>query len=133
MMKLLKHLQPVALIMLAIISYFVLALGFGVYQKVPWIHFLLAIIGCIGLVRLAREQRRWLPWVTTATGFFFTTVFAWYTLSYSVYTPRQSAVQEQQIVAGLTDLRLSDQDGQPAGLFDQQSAATLLVFYRGYW
>lgn len=129
----LKHLLPVALIMAAIIGYFILALGFGIYQAVPWPHLLLAAVGCFLLARLAWERRRVLPWITTATGIFFTVVFAWYTLSYSSYEPRQSAVQEGQVVAELTTLQRMDQDGQLAGLFDGTSRATLLVFYRGFW
>lgn len=129
----LKHLAPVALIMLAIISYFVLAMIFGIYQAVPWPHYLLALVGCVLLGRLALQQRQLRPWLATATGSIFTALFVWYTLVYSAYEPRQLAVQEAQVVAELADLQLPDQDGNPVGLFDGTSQATLLVFYRGYW
>lgn len=129
----LKHLAPVALIMLAIISYFVLVWVFGIYQAVPWPHYLLAVAGCFLLGRLALQQRQLRPWLATTTGTIFTAFFVWYTLVYSAYEPRQSTVQEAQVVAELADLRLPNQDGNPTGLFDGSSQATLLVFYRGYW
>ena len=129
----LKHLVPVALIMLAMISYFVLAIVFGIYQAVPWPHYLIAAVGCVLLGRLALQRRQLRPWLATTTGTIFTALFVWYTLVYSAYEPRQLAVQEAQVVAELADLQLPDQDGNPTGLFDGTSQATLLVFYRGYW
>ncbi len=129
----LKHLLPVALIMLAIISYFVLALVFGIYQAVPWPHILVASFGCIWLVRTAMQEKRLPPWLATATGVAFTSLFVWYTLFYSAYEPRAMKVAEHQVVGALADLRLPNQDGEPTSLFADGQRATLLVFYRGYW
>lgn len=129
----LKHLLPVALIMLALISYFVLALVFGIYQAVPWPHFLVASFGCLWLAWLAVEAKQLRPWLATATGVIFTGLFIWYTMSYSAYDARTLAVSEQQVVGPLADLRLLNQNGEPAALFEDGRRATLVVFYRGYW
>lgn len=129
----LKHLLPVALIMLAIISYFVLALVFGIYQAVPWPHIVVALVGCVLLTRLAIQEKRLPPWLATATGVAFTGLFVWYTLSYSAYETRALNVDENQVVGELANLELPNQDGEPTSLFADGQRATLLVFYRGYW
>lgn len=129
----LKQLLPVALIMLGIISYFVLATVFGIYQAVPWLHYAMVLGGTFWLARLAVEKRKVLPWISTVTGAVFSVLFMWYTLSYSAYAPRQLAVQEGQVIDALTTLQLPDQDGQPTTLLDGASRATLVVLYRGYW
>lgn len=128
-----KTLLALALVIVAIASYFVLALGFGVFQLYPVVHYVLAIAGCAWLAFLVRRQPGWRRGLALVCGLVLTGFYLWYTLSYSTYENRAHRVAEGEVVAMLSDLHLTDQDGETATVLAADARATLLVFYRGFW
>jgi len=124
-----------ALTLFAIVSYFVLALGFGVFQRYPMVHILLATAGCAGLAwGLLREFRiRRLAFLLLAG--VFTAGYIWYTLDYSSYETSDSGVAEGSTIDELLSLELASHEGisTPVLAPAEEAAATLLVFYRGFW
>lgn len=130
MRSLLHSLLPLALVFVAIVGYFVLSGSFGVFQAVPWPHYLLAGGATVWALARAAKLRRILPTMVAMLSLFLTATYAWYTLSYSAYVTTSGAEVGQQLDA-LTSLRLDSHEGTPAAVLAGE--ATLLVLYRGYW
>ena len=127
-----KTFAAFALVIVAMVAYWVLALGFAVYQAVPWPHYLVMLAGCIWLGLLIREKRTTGRVVALVAALGLTGLYGWYTLSYSSYVPRDG-LEEGRVIAGLGEALLANQDGQPTPLLEAASQATLVVFYRGFW
>ncbi|MEM1203119.1 MAG: hypothetical protein AAGN66_07805 [Acidobacteriota bacterium] len=132
---LLHQLLPLAVVFLGIASYFTLATQFGVYQRLPWLHFLIVVAGCGWLVTTLVKKPGVMAGLSLALGLLLCGTFFWYTLSYSIYdgTNAGAAVGEQ--VEGLTALALPNPRGEttPLLLPPETAKATLVVLYRGYW
>jgi len=133
-----------AFVVLAIASYFTLALVFGVYQLYPLPHYALALAGCVWLAVLLRRNPGWLRGIALGFAVLLTALYFWYTLSYSMYDPRPHRVGASDVVAELPGLTLLDHDGEPTPVLGDgatntgantgaNASATLLVFYRGFW
>lgn len=124
-----------ALTLFAIVSYFVLALGFGIFQRFPLLHMLLAAAGCAGLLwGLFREFRlRRLAFLLLAG--VLTAGYIWYTLDYSSYETTEVQVTEGATIDALRDLELTSHGRIRLPLLApaEEAAATLVVFYRGFW
>lgn len=128
-----KTFFSLALVFLGMISYFVLAIGLGVEQSIPWPHFLVMIAGCVALGVLLERSPGWKRGLSLALGVVMTLFFVWYTLDYSAYTSRDHRVDAGDRVAEVVGLRLADHQGDERPVLVEGAKATLLVFYRGYW
>lgn len=130
-----KDLGFLALTLFAIISYFVLALGFGVFQRYPVVHLLLALVGFAGLLwSLVHEfNARRLVFLLLAG--VFAGGYVWYTLDYSNYESTDVEVSEGTTLEALRGLELTAHDGSstPVLASANEATATLMVFYRGFW
>jgi cytochrome oxidase Cu insertion factor (SCO1/SenC/PrrC family) len=73
------------------------------------------------------KRRRSLPFVLALI--LFSVVICWGSQKMQLPKP-QGSFQEGQPAP---DFSLKDQDGNVFRLADQHGAATLLIFYRGYW
>lgn len=124
------------LTVLAVVTYFVLAVKVGVYQRVPVLNFLAALTGCVGLLGGLFQQVSTRRIVFTGVAFALTTFFSWFTLVDSNYVQRVLKVGVgDDLGQQLADLSLTSSRGQGVSLLTPGEAykATLLVFYRGYW
>ena len=128
-----KTLAALATVVLAMVAYWVLALRFGIYQRVPWLHFVGMLVGSGWLIWLLREKRTVGRGVALVFSLGLTALFAWYTLSYSNYAERAYGVTSGQAVASLQGLTLPNQEGVATPVMTPGSRGTLVVFYRGFW
>ena len=124
------------LVFLSAVSYFVLALGFGVRQNMPIMHIVVGLMACAWLARLLLQAqsrgRRIARSLALVFGAALVGLFTWYTLDYSTYEQHGEAPVQGKVVADLAGLELSRHDGTTGPLLGPQKA-TLLVLYRGYW
>ena len=132
-----RSILAVLLVIASVVAYFVLSTGFGVFQAVPWPHFLVAAGACVWLMVELRRERTVGRVVALIVAAALTGAFTWYTLDYSSYrdeTPPSLAVGAR--FAELASLNLPDASGEVVPLLPAASAehrATLIVFYRGFW
>lgn len=126
-----KILMALLLVLGSIVSYVVLATGYGIWQRVPWPHYLGALAGVAWLVMLVREKRHWARIGALVFAVLLTGLYAWWTLSFSAYEDRAHHAAPGETIPALATLELPDQDGKPARLLGE--GVTLLVFYRGSW
>ena len=132
-----KELGGFVLVLIAVISYFIAATQFALYQRWPVTHFLLAAVGC-GLVAWALTQRsRW--WSRTLSASALTLalgssgLFVWYTLDYSAYEGDYALPVGTMLSQELGEVRLLSFEDEQTYLWTPEERATLLVFYRGHW
>jgi disulfide bond formation protein DsbB len=122
------------LTLLAVVSYFVLAAGFGFYQRIPLPHFLLAAIGVLALAfGLRSPGGRIRRGVLFALALLLTVGFTWYTLDYSNYPERDLRVHTGDTLAQLVGLELENHAGEATPVLAENAQATLVIFYRGFW
>lgn len=125
---------PILLVFGSVSLYFLLLVGFGVYQRVPVLHFLACIAGSLWLAGLFVRERTLGRAAVAGTAILLTAGYLWYTLSYSTYPPRTQPTVEGEVVTELVTLRLTNHEGVERPLLDPEgSRATLLILYRGYW
>lgn len=130
--------------LLSPILYFVLALGAGIEQPIPWVHYLLSLAAIAGIFVLLRREFR--PWRLAAlvVAVVFTGVFAWYMHIFSAYEDREHRVVDgTDLSAELAGWTAPSHTGEPATVLPSTVGAgidltagpraTLLVFYRGFW
>ncbi len=132
-----KELGGFVLVLIAVISYFIAATQFALYQRWPVTHFLLAAVGC-GLVAWALTKRsRW--WSRTLSASALTLalgssgLFVWYTLDYSAYDGDYAPPVGTTLSQELGEVRLLSFEDEQTHLWTPEERATLLVFYRGHW
>ena len=129
-----KDLAFFALTLVSIVLYFVLAANFGLFQRIPILHILLALIGVGGLAWGLRQEFRLHRVVFLLLAGVLSAGYIWYTLDYSNYEARESKVTVGDTVDGLRGLELTSHRGDLVPvLATPDEAATLLVFYRGFW
>lgn len=130
-----KDLGFLALTLFAIVSYFVLAVGFGFFQRYPMVHFLLAAAGCAGLAWGLLREFRIHRLVFLLLAGVFTAGYIWYTLEFSSYETSEIRVAEGSTIDGLPGLELTSHRGisTPVLAPAEEAAATLLILYRGFW
>lgn len=125
------------LIILAVLSYFIVATQFGLFQRYPWVHFALGLAGLYLLVHLIR--RKFTMWRLGALflGVLLLGAFVWYTLIYSTYPTTTTAfVPGDQIDSTSGDtIVLKSMSGDPFHFREEiaRQPLTVLVFYRGIW
>ncbi|MEM8996328.1 MAG: hypothetical protein AAGF23_16190 [Acidobacteriota bacterium] len=125
-----RSLLPLLLVVVAVVSYFVLSGGFGIFQAIPWPHLLLAVAGAGWAIARAASLRRILPILVAMLSVALTGGYFWYTLSYSAYESTGGAEVGQR-VAALATLELPSHAGARTAVLGEP--ATLLVLYRGFW
>jgi hypothetical protein len=129
-----KFAHGLVLVIVALLSYFVLALRSGIYQRYPLAQILFAGAGvCLMMIKL-RNSFSILKLSATLFSASLLALFVWWSLSYSTYG--ESA---QQLVARAPGATQSFGLKTTAGeAFDFNAALkkarrTLLVFNRGAW
>jgi len=133
-----RELAGFALTFSAVVSYFVAATQFGLYQRWPIVHFLLAAAGCgvivWGLTRRCRWWSRLLAALTLALALALGGFYVWYALDYSTYGGDQAPAVGTLLASELDGVRLVSDLGDESALWTRGAGeATLLVFYRGHW
>lgn len=128
-----QTLSAVALSLMSILSYVVLATGFGVYQHRPIFHWILGAAACVWLVVLVR--RRFTRGRAIGLGFSVVLLafFVWWTAVFSEYAVHPPKLAEgAELASELMGVELAAADGTQKPLL-RAGEATLIVFYRGYW
>jgi len=131
-----REIAGIFLTLFSIMSYFVLATYYAVYQRVPLPHLLGCLVACVFLGFTVVRQKGWRRFTAAAALVFslaLTGFYAWYTLGYSTYDGDASAALETSFAAELGGLTLASQDGEPTEVFRTGDRGTLYVFYRGFW
>lgn len=128
-----KTFAGLVVVVLAMATYWVLALRFGIYQRVPWLHLGIMLLGCGWLVYQLRDKRTVGRGIALVFSLGLTLLFAWYTLDYSNYDDRSHEVVTGKAVASLQGLVLPDHEGVATPVLTPGSRGTLVVFYRGFW
>lgn len=125
-----KFAHGFALALAGLLSYFVLALRFGIYQRYPVAHVLLALSG---IIIMAVHMKKAFSFLRLSGALLSTALFAvflWWSQSYSTY--RKSAVV---VNSSGEDLWVKNAEGEDfhfnAAL--KKARRTLLVFNRGVW
>lgn len=121
-------------VLVAWLSYFVLSLQFGVYQRYPVGHILLALAGIVVMLIKMKNDFSFPKFGATLFSVATLVFFAWWAQAYSTYgEPAQrfgaSAVRAGQNF-GLKTTEGKDFDFNAAL---KKSKRTLLVFNRGVW
>ena len=125
---------PSLLFLGSVALYFLLLQGFGVYQRYPWPHIAACSAGSIWLAAQFARERTWGRAAITLSAITFTATYVWYAFDYTTYPPRAQKIVEGQVIAELATLELADHEGIERIVIDpEDSRATLLILYRGYW
>jgi len=125
---------PFLLVISSVALYFMLAAGFGVYQRYPILHFVGCIAGSAWLVVLFSKERSIGRGIVTFAALGLSLAYFWYALSYSSYGSHATQIAEGQVLAELSTIELLNQDGVSRKVLDpEDSRATLIILYRGYW
>ena len=132
-----KEFGGFVLALAAVISYFVAATQYALYQRWPVLHFLLAAIGCTvivwGLTKRSRWWSRFLSALALTLALGLSGLFAWYTLDYSTYGGDHAPPIGTVLAKELSEAQLLSYQDAKTHLWTSGERATLLVFYRGHW
>ncbi len=121
------------LVLAALLSYFGLALLFGVYQRYPFAHMLLTVTGIMMMIAKIKISCSLSKLSATLFAVALLTFFVWWSQSYSTY--RKPAQQAKGHISAEQSFGLKTTEGES---FDfnaalKKSRRTLLVFNRGVW
>jgi len=133
-----KEIGGVLLALVAAVSYVVAATRFGLYQSYPVVHLLGGVAAVVLLAWLTARRKGWRRLYAGAcltVALALLGLFAWWTLSYSVYASTDAAVEVGDALGEeLGALRLPSHTGEEAPVLRLgEDRGTLLVFYRGFW
>jgi len=105
------------------------------FQRYPVVHFILATIGIVMLIRLMVQHFTFWRLLAVAASAALLGFFAWWTLSFSTYGLDASVKVGQRLNGGLSDIVLKTADGADFHFGEEiaKQPMTLLVFYRGIW
>jgi hypothetical protein len=124
------------LVPVSLFSYVIVLTQLGIFQRYPVVHFIIAGIGVVILIRLMFQHFtlwRLLAVATSAALFGF---FAWWTLIDSTYTSSETSVNAgEQLNDGFSNIALKTTGGADFYIGEEiaKQPMTLLVFYRGIW
>ncbi|MEM1177434.1 MAG: hypothetical protein AAGM22_03755 [Acidobacteriota bacterium] len=121
---------PLIFVIAAVVGYFVLSGSFGIFQAIPWPHFLVAGGATAWALHRATKLRRVVPILVAILSLALTGLYGWYILSYSAYATTTGAEVGQRLDA-LATLELDSHAGTPTPVLGDQT--TLVVLYRGFW
>lgn len=129
-----RSLAALAVILLSIIIYVVLAIQFGLYQKYPVPHFISIGIGLFLLAKVIAERFTIFRLLLNIAGWILALFFVWWTLSYSKYEDHNPKIALGAHVDVLS-LAIQNSENENTTLQEElgDSDAILLVFYRGHW
>lgn len=124
-----------AAILAAVLSTVVLSTQFGIYQRIPLVHFLIAAAGLGYMIWLTWRDYSHKRLVADIAGAALFSGFLWWTLSYSEYEGGHKAKPGRVIYSELAGVSLKDATGAEFNMSSELSKheATLIVFYRGFW
>jgi hypothetical protein len=132
-----KELGGCVVVLIAVISYFIAATQFALYQPWPVAHFLLAAVGCGLLVWALMKRSTWWLRTLSASALTFALglsgLFVWYTLYYSAYEGDYAPPVGTMLGQELGEVQLLSFEDERTHLWTPEERATLLVFYRGHW
>lgn len=133
-----KEIGGILLALVAVFSYVVAATRFGLYQRYPVVHLVVAAAAVVLLALLTARRKGWRRVYAGAclgVALALLGLFAWWTLSYSVYAATDAAVEVgDELGEKLGALRLPSHTGDEAPVLRLgEDRGTLLVFYRGFW
>ncbi|MEK7728371.1 MAG: hypothetical protein AAB354_08135 [candidate division KSB1 bacterium] len=129
-----KFAHGFALALAALLSYFVLALLFGVYQRYPLVHMLLTVIGIV--VMAVNMQKNFSRPKFSAILFsgLLLAIFVWWSQSYSTYgEPAQQFGARGSDAMPSFVLKTSEGENFDFNAAIKKTRRTLLVFNRGVW
>ncbi len=129
-----KSLWYVLLVLVSLSSDPLLALVFGIDQRIPWPQLLVAGVGLGLLVRDLIRQFSWPSLLGSTTSAAMIGLFSWWVFVFSPYPPND-AVPVAGKALDLSGLTLPDHDGRAVALGPllSEPGPLLLVFYRGHW
>ncbi|MEC5127481.1 redoxin domain-containing protein [Verrucomicrobiales bacterium BCK34] len=129
-----KALAYFLIIPAAMILDFVLATNFGFYQRYPILPLLLIVTGLFFLIRLLFRKFTVLRLFLALAGLTLSGFYGWWVVSYSTYPALENTVAIGA-QSDVMSLELNDSAGETRTLSEIQgdSAAIMLIFYRGYW
>ncbi len=129
-----KALAYFLIIPAAMILYFILATSLGFYERYPILPFILMAVGLFFLIRLLFSKFTILRLFLTMAGLVLTGFFGWWTLSYSTFSDLENPVAVgAQVDVMSAELLDSLGETRTLGEIQGDSAAIMLIFYRGYW
>ena len=131
-----KPLLAFLLVLAGLVSYLIVGPALGWYQPIPFVHFLVALVGLLWLFRLHKRSRGIMIWVYQVAGWLLFLLFGWWTLFESSYGPPPPELRAgRDYAAILEQVTLADAQGQPVNLRERigRDRGTLLVFFRGFW
>lgn len=125
-----KFAHGLVLVLVGLSSYFVLALQFGVYQRYPVAHIVLALSGIIIMVVHTKKTFSCFRMSGTLLSAALLAVFLWWSQGYSTYPAAVSAGNTSG-----KEIWVKNAEGEAfhfnAAL--KKARLTLLVFNRGVW
>ena len=130
-----------AIVLIAIGSYVPIFVKFAVTRDVPWVNYLLLLLGvgvlALGLRRAYLEPQRYRGKVSGSILGAAAVVLAGAFVMFAVYLTKQIPPSESALHLGerAPAFTLQNADGKPVALSDLMSKhrAVVLIFYRGYW
>ncbi len=131
-----KALLSFLLVLLGLFSYLFVSTRFGIFQRYPIVHYLLAGVGLALLIRLTLQQFTVWRLIASVLSVAAIGFFLWWTLIYSTYKTTDVSVASGEALdstfAGIT-LKTAAGDDFNLGEEIKKQPLTLLVFYRGIW
>ena len=130
-----------AIVLVALGSYVPIFVKFAVTRDVPWVNYLLLLLGigvlALGLRRAYLEPLRYRGKVSGSILGAAAVVLAGAFVMFTVYLTKQIPSSESALHLGerAPAFTLRNADGKPVTLSDLMSKhrAVVLIFYRGYW
>lgn len=123
---------PFLLALLTVASYVFVSTSLPLNQRIPFLWLALLLVPVVWSVALVRDKTS----IPRFAGLFLTlalaALFSWWTLSLSEYETKEVAVDDGNLVAGLTSMSLRDHAGLERPVLAEEGP-TLLVLYRGHW
>ncbi len=124
------------LVLVSLVSYVIVSTKLGIFQRYPVVHFVIAGIGVVILLRLMFQHFTLWRLLAVAASAALVGFFAWWTLIYSTYTFTETSVNAgKQLNDGLSNIALKTAGGADFYFGEEiaKQPMTLLVFYRGIW
>lgn len=124
------------LVLVSLFSYVIVSTQLGIFQRYPVMHFVIAGIGIVILIRLTFQHFTLWRLLAVATSAVLFGFFAWWTLIYSTYTSTEtSVIAGKQLNDGFSNITLKTTGGADFYIGEEitKQPMTLLVFYRGIW
>lgn len=131
-----KTFLSLALVIFSLISCVILSTKFGVYQRYPVVHYLMAIVGISYLIILLRKQFSVTRLLAAIASTLMLVFFVLWTLIFSTYGNNKFKESYEKIsiqsFSGIT-LKTSEKNDFIVSKEIEKSPLTMFIFYRGNW